>query len=130
MIASGNQPLRNARYILAEHFSRKARSPRKGIGLYTYEQSKSNSPFQYVVQIVVGVIISVLATASFYEQLLLRAEEIRRFGSAESRLWNWIGELIWFGVGVFIAHAGIIFYCRRFFRWISKSRRDENNSTH
>lgn len=72
------------------------------IGLYTYEQTKNTTPFQYFAQVVVGLIVLAFGT-------VLAIEGMRLSGIAIMVM------------GVFFAHAGVIFWFRRLRK--AKSRR-------
>jgi hypothetical protein len=91
---------------------------REGIGLYTYEQAKNTTPFQYFAQIVVGTIIAVLGGLLVYQEISVRGQEIRKYGFAETHIWGWVGSLAVVLIGMFMAHAGVIFYARRLTRKI------------
>jgi uncharacterized membrane protein HdeD (DUF308 family) len=69
-------------------------TPKPGIGLYTYEQSENATPFQYAVQIVVGVIFFTLGIVA----------------TVAARYVVGIGSIV---IGVFLAHAGTIFWWKR-----------------
>ena len=86
---------------------------RKGIGLYTYEQAKNTTPFQYFGQIVVGTIIASLGGLLLYHTATVRSE---KYGSADTHIWGWVGSLVVVVIGLFMAHAGVIFYARRLAR--------------
>lgn len=86
---------------------------RRGIGLYTYEQARNTTPFQYFAQIVVGTVFDVVGGLLVYRVMTLRRGEIRQFGSAEAHVWDWITSLAVVLVGIFMAHGGVIFYVRR-----------------
>jgi hypothetical protein len=98
---------------LASKHSKKDTGDRRGIGLYTYEQARNTTPFQYFAQIVVGIIFVLVGGLLVYHVPTLRREEIRKFGSAEAHVWDWITSLAVVAIGVFMAHAGVIFYARR-----------------
>jgi hypothetical protein len=103
---------------LTSKHSKDAAGDRRGIGLYTYEQARNTTPFQYFAQIVVGTIFAVGGGLLVYRVMTLRRGEIRQFGSAEAHVWDWITSLAVVVIGVFMAHAGVIFYARRISRKI------------
>ena len=85
----------------------------QGIGLYTHEQVKNNTPFQFFVQIVVGAVV-------FFSGLLLlvdifdhRSRETLQSGSPEPHSAAFALAAAVIVIGVFMAHAGVIFWTRR-----------------
>jgi hypothetical protein len=78
-------------------------SPKRGIGLYSYEQDKDTTPFQYFAEIVVGTVLASLGIVLGYAQYQ---------SPSRSR-----GELITsaalIAIGIFVAHPGAIFWFRR-----------------
>jgi hypothetical protein len=68
--------------------------PKPGIGLYTHEQVKNTTPFQYAAQVVVGTIV--LGTGLMFTI----------FGYRTSGITIMV-------IGAFIAHAGVIFWWKR-----------------
>jgi len=108
---------------VAHKHAKNTAGDRKGIGLYTYEQARNTTPFQYFAQIVVGTIVALVGGLLIYHFIALRGEEIRKFGSAEAHVWNWITSLVVVVIGVFMAHAGVIFYARRIIKRIFGSTR-------
>lgn len=83
-----------------------ASAGRQGIGLYSYEQSKNTSPFQYFAQIVGGTIIAALGGVLVHDKI----------SGAETNTWGWVGSLAIVVIGIFMAHAGLIFFFRRLSR--------------
>jgi len=98
----------------------------KGIGLYTYQQEKNTTPFQYFVQIVVGLVIFVLGGCLLYQTVTLRHEEISKYGSADAHVWEWLVSFGVLTIGVFLCHAGVIFYfgqaCRGIHKFVQRIR--------
>jgi len=76
---------------------------REGIGLYTYEQEKYVTPFQYFAHIVVGTIVASSGAMLGYAQ----------YQSRTPRTLGFIGSAALVVIGVFQAHAGAIFWYRR-----------------
>jgi hypothetical protein len=74
-----------------------------GIGLYTYEQAKNTTPFQYFAQIVVGA--AVVLTGAIVVYALLQ--------SRTAHTWGLVASSILILMGIFMAHAGLIFWYRR-----------------
>jgi|HubBroStandDraft_3_1064219.scaffolds.fasta_scaffold337111_1 hypothetical protein len=101
--------------------SRSTNEVKKGIGLFTYEQAKNTTPFQYLAQVVVGIVFFLAGGLLVYHVTIVRGEEIRAFGSPEMHLWDWSTSLAMMIIGVFMAHAGIIFYARRIIKEITIS---------
>lgn len=98
----------------------KKRDKREGVGLYTYEQVKGTTSFQYFAQIVVGAVFSGIGVMLLYHQFEVRREEARMFGTAEGHFWGWIASFALVAIGVFMAHAGLIVYGRRVCRWVAR----------
>jgi hypothetical protein len=103
---------------------------RKGVGLYTYEQVKNTSPFQYFAQIVVGMIVAATGGLFLYHEAVVRTEEVQRYGSAETHVWGWLGGLAIVMIGLFMAHAGLVFYGRRIVGAFSRKPSHSNGSKH
>jgi formate/nitrite transporter FocA (FNT family) len=76
---------------------------KQGIGLYTYEQEKYTTPFQYFVHIVVGGFIASLGIIF----------GIIQYQSAPQSMWSLAPFAMAILVGAFMAHAGVIFWYRR-----------------
>lgn len=100
------------RQLLSKHLQTRD-GRRSGIGLYTYEQIKNVTPFQYLAQLLVGVFIACMGALLLYYVLSVRGDEIQKYGAAEGHFWGWIGGCAMVVIGVFMAHAGVIFYSRR-----------------
>jgi undecaprenyl pyrophosphate phosphatase UppP len=79
------------------------RASQKGVGLYTYQQEKNTTPFQYLTQIVVGTIFALMGGLILFHQITANAWHV----------WGWVGGLAVIVMGVFMAHAGVIFYYRQ-----------------
>jgi protein-S-isoprenylcysteine O-methyltransferase Ste14 len=74
-----------------------------GIGLYTYEQAKNTTPFQYFAQIVVGTIVALLGIMVGISQY-----------QSPTRSTGWlVTSAVAIVIGTFMAHAGVIFWYRR-----------------
>jgi hypothetical protein len=93
--------------------SKHVTSRRKGIGLYTYEQVKNTTAFQYFGQVVVGTIVAAVGFVILCRQIAVRSEEVRKYGSSEADLRGWITGLVIVVIGLSMAHAGVIFWTRR-----------------
>ncbi len=93
---------------------------REGVGLYTYEQVRGTTSFQYFAQIVVGTVFCGIGALLLYHQFELRSEEAKMFGTAEAHLWGWVASSAVVVIGIFMAHAGLIVYGRRIHRWITR----------
>lgn len=75
-----------------------------GIGLFTDEQVKNTTPFGYFAQTVVGTVFASLGIMLGYDQY---ESPVRR--STEGL----ITAAAFIVIGIFIAHAGAIFWYRR-----------------
>ncbi len=106
--------------MLSKHSQ--TREGRSGIGLYTYEQTKNVTPFQYFAQLLVGVFISCMGTFLLYYVISIRSDEIQKYGAAEGHFWGWLGGGTIMVIGLFMAHAGAIFYIRKIARNLRSSR--------
>jgi len=102
---------------------------RKGIGLYSHEQAKNTTAFQYLAQIVVGTIIASLGGLLLFHRMTVSSEEmIRKYGSAQTSIWGWVGSLAVVVIGMFMAHAGVIFYARRIVKRVFGSAHKSQSS--
>ncbi len=79
------------------------RTSKPGIGLYTPEQEKNTTPFQYFAQIVVGTIVAVSGVVLAYA----------KYQSPNPHTPGLIAYAALVVIGIFMAHAGIIFWYRR-----------------
>jgi hypothetical protein len=89
------------------------RSGDEGIGLYTAEQEKNTTLFAYFAQIVIGGVVLVSGVAYLAVVLGVRHKEALQFGSPETHLYGFAVALAIIAVGIFFAHAGVIFWARR-----------------
>jgi hypothetical protein len=96
---------------------------RKGIGLYTYEQSRNTTAFQYFVQVVVGVVFAALGGVLLGHAMITRGERILKHGSVDTDPSIWITGLAGVLIGLFIAHAGAIFWFRRLVTSVGSDQR-------
>jgi hypothetical protein len=76
---------------------------KQGVGLYTYEQAKNTTPFQYLGQLVVGTLVALLGIAFAFAE----------YQSPTRSTGGFIGAGFLTVVGIFWAHAGAIFWYRR-----------------
>jgi biotin transporter BioY len=84
-----------------------------GIGLYTREQVKNTTPFQYFAQIVVGTVVFACGLVYLVTIFNLRSRETIQFGSPEPHLYGFLVAAAVIVVGIFMAHAGLIFWASR-----------------
>lgn len=102
------------------------RAERSGIGLYSYEQIKYVTPFQYFAQIVVGTFVACMGAFLLYYEAINRGDEIRKYGAARGHFWGWLAGCAILAIGAFMAHAGVIFYSRKIANgWLSSKKRKE-----
>jgi formate hydrogenlyase subunit 3/multisubunit Na+/H+ antiporter MnhD subunit len=95
----------------------------RGIGLYTEEQGKNTTPFQYFAQIVVGAVffcVGVLLLVGIFDA---RSRETLKFGSPDPHLGAFLFAAVLIIIGMFMAHAGVIFWGRRI---LARLRSDQN----
>jgi hypothetical protein len=76
---------------------------KQGIGLYTYEQEKYTTPFQYFAHIVGGTIVASSGAMLGFAQ----------YQSRTPRTLGFVGSATLVVIGIFQAHAGAIFWYRR-----------------
>jgi hypothetical protein len=76
---------------------------KQGIGLYTYEQIKNTTPFQYFGQLVIGSLVALLGIAFAYAE----------YHSPTRSTGGLIAAAFLIVVGIFWAHTGAIFWYRR-----------------
>jgi hypothetical protein len=109
---------------------RKIKREEGGIGLFSREQQKNTTPFQYSIQIAVGAVFIALGTMLFYQVGIVRTLEMRHYGSADIPVGMWLTASAFFVVGAFLAHAGVIFYLRRIKKRVSSSGRKSRREYH
>jgi hypothetical protein len=98
--------------LAIKHLTRN-RSGRKGVGLYTSGQMKNTSAFNYLAQVIVGTIVTSLGGLVFFHEISVRGEDTLRDGTAGANTWGLISSAAIAVIGVFMAHAGVIFWVRR-----------------
>jgi len=87
---------------------------RGGLGLYAYEQERNTTPFQVAAQVVVGAVVIFTGLILLSSIWQIRARERSIYGSAESHFGAFASAFVTMLVAVFMAHAGVIFYWKRF----------------
>jgi hypothetical protein len=110
----------------SEKHTKRDRSDRKGIGLFSYEQERYTTPYQYFAQAAVGTFIAALSLLLLFHEVAALSDESRKYSWDAARLWELIPGLAGIVIGLFMAHAGIIFWMRRIIsrtRSARKSRR-------
>jgi biotin transporter BioY len=110
--------------LLSKHLQRRE-GARSGIGLYTYEQIKNVSPFQYFAQLLVGAFIACMGAFLLYYVIGARSDEIQKYGAAEGHFWGWLGGCAIVVIGIFMAHAGAIFYLRKIVHNLRSSKKQK-----
>jgi hypothetical protein len=98
----------------------------KDIGLYTQEQEKNTTPFQYFGQIVGGGVVLVCGALYLVIIFGLRHKETAQFGSPEPHLYGFAVASAIIVAGIFMAHAGFIFWGRRFYSRFTKRQRQHS----
>jgi hypothetical protein len=91
----------------------KGKEKRRGIGVYSYQQTKYSTPFGLFVVIVVGIVFCALGGARLATVLQARHTEFLALGSADPHVWGFVYSVSTIGFGVFLAHAGVIYWVRR-----------------
>jgi len=97
---------------------RNHKNENQGIGLYSQEQEKYTTAFQYFAQIVVGAVffsIGVLVLIGIFGH---RTQETIRFGKPEPHIAGFIAAAAILAWGIFAAHAGVIFWSRRLLAYL------------
>jgi hypothetical protein len=79
------------------------KASKRGIGLYTYEQEKNTTAFDYFAEIIVGTIVAMLGVMVGYA---LYQSPTRSTGGL-------LLSAVLIVIGFFFAHAGVIFWYRR-----------------
>jgi len=103
-------------------FKGKDEDENQGVGLYTREQEKNITPFDYFAQIVVGAVVffcGVLLLVVIFDH---RSREAVQFGSPEPHLYGFVVAGAIIVVGIFMAHAGVILWGRRVRMHLKKRR--------
>jgi hypothetical protein len=80
----------------------------QGIGLYTREQEKNTTPFQYFAQVVGGAVVLLCGVLLLVVILDHRSRETAQFGSPEPHLYGFVVAGATITVGIFMAYAGVI----------------------
>jgi hypothetical protein len=80
---------------------RHKKEQKPGIGLYTYEQEKNTTPFDYFAEMVVGAVFVSLGIILGYDQYQSAARRTTE---------GLITAAAFIVIGIFSAHAGAIFW--------------------
>src|SRR5271155_5398118 len=96
--------------VLKERERRKLLRP--DLGLYTYAQNRNTTPFQFAAGVVVGAVVFLVGLILLPSIWEIRAREISAYGSASSHLGGFTASAAMLLIGLFMAHAGVIFYWR------------------
>ena len=97
----------------------------EGIGLFSKEQERYTTRFQYFGQIVVGTIVLLCGVGILISVLTERSKEILRFGNPQPHFGGFISAGAFIVIGIGMAHAGVIFWSRRL---RARNRRDRGHS--
>src|SRR6266436_5956330 len=108
------------------HMRTRHRHGRHSLGLYTSRQIRAETPFSFFAQIVVGAVFWLGGVLVLLSVLYSRSAEMEAFGSAEPHVFGFFAVAIMFAVGIFIAHAGMIYYGQRLFTRLRISWRKRN----
>jgi len=100
----------------------------EGIGLFSRKQEKNTTPFDYFAQVVVGTVVLVCGVLYLVIIFDHRSRETIQFGRPEPHLYGFLVAGAFIVVGIFMAHAGVIFWSRRA-RTHLKKRRQRDAAT-
>ena len=106
------------------------RDKRSGIGVYSYRQTKYSTSFGLFVVIVVGCVFCLTGAARLATVLHAREMESLRFGSAEPHVWGFVYSISTIGFGVFLAHAGVIYWVRRLAAYLRNRHAQKQRPAH
>jgi len=101
--------------LTSKHASPGGHKDRKGVGLFSYEQERYTTAFQYFAQIVIGAVFATVGGLLVFQAMTMRIDDVRTSG-------DWISGIIMILTGVFVAHAGAIYYTRRMKKRLLGSR--------
>jgi amino acid transporter len=88
----------------------------RGLGLYTWRQVKYSTAFSLTATIIVGAVVALLGVGGAVQQISEYRAEQQQFGQASLNVGPCLAAAGFIAVGVFFAHAGVIYWCRRLFR--------------
>ena len=88
----------------------------RGVGLYSWRQVRYDNAITFTAGIIVGCWVALIGVGVAWYAFDLRRIEAEQFGQADPHFWIWLGAFGLLLLGIFWAHAGVIYWCRRLFR--------------
>ena len=95
---------------------------KRGLGFYSYEQTKYSTPLGLTGCILIGTVVTLTGIGFLVAVLNDREIEKARFGSPEAHVWGFVYSIVFIISGLFIAHPGVIYWSRRFSEHLKKRR--------
>jgi hypothetical protein len=95
---------------------RRGRDEKDTFGLWAPQQTKSENAITFTGEIFGGVIIALCGAAIAYVNARTIIDERAQFGGASPHIGAWLMAIGLMLIGGFLAHAGVIYWCRRIFR--------------
>jgi hypothetical protein len=86
---------------------------RRGIGLFSYYQTKYSTPIGQFAVLLGGTVLFAMGISRFFIVLRLRATEIAAYGRSEAHVWGFVYAAANILFGVFMAHTGAIYYGKK-----------------
>jgi hypothetical protein len=103
--------------------SRRGKDEKDSFGLYPPQQTKGENAITFTGGIVVGVIVAICGAAIAYANAKTIIDERAHLGGASPHIGAWLMAVGLMLIGGFLAHAGVIYWCRQIFRRMKDKRR-------
>ena len=107
-----------------DHMRPRHRHGRRGLGLYSANQIRSETPFTLFGVIIVGTVFCFGGIVLFWSTVVARSKEFAASGTADSHVGGFLFALGMFICGIFFAHAGVIYFGRRLLTRVRLRRRE------
>jgi hypothetical protein len=88
---------------------------RRGTGLYSARQVQHENSITFTASAIGGTVIAATGVALVLRAVTIVRTERHQWGSAELHIGDWLLPLCMIVTGVFVAHAGAIYWWRRLF---------------
>ena len=108
----------------------RSKEKHRGIGVYSYEQTRYSTPFGLFVVVVIGFAFGLRGAVGLGMVLAAREMESLKFGRADPHVWGFVYSISTIICGVFLAHAGVIFWMRRLTAFLRSRRIEKQRTTH